>query len=314
MPISLLYCRFSREQIGGAQFNERNLGTYTVRWECEVDKSSGIYGPQSVAVEALTTGPNMLPSLWTSYSYQGDADSTSFARDYNVRQRSAGNVYLWDIDVTYRPLGPSEPSGFSNTNPLSRPTVYWWDTETFTRVIGFDKDGNEIANKVGITYDEPLEQEETRGVLVAEWNVASLATVINLNRIYENSVNQTSWQGISPRAALCRQMRSGPLMTEAGTTFYRMIAKFAIKENGETWDRGILEQGYNAFMKDDQGQYVLENDATVPTRKRRKLLSDRFSEPRKLDEDGTLLPDDTPGIFTFWRTRKETNFNSIPFV
>lgn len=290
-------CAYDRVQPASAAFDERNRGQYQVRYQVLTDSQMG---PQSVANGALTSSPNPLPSLWSSYSYKGDSDNHSFARDFNVSfAENIDSGQKWHIDIGYRPLDSGETSSdVSNTNPLIRPASYVWESEVFIERLERDIFGNAIINKAGDGYDIPLEQEETRGVLVASWSVGTLANTISLNRTYENTVNSATFLGAPVRTVLCREMKSSPQQTESGTTYYQMRARFSFREDGKTWDRGILERGY---------RFLESNGENPPT----FTPKDTGGDAVLLAADGTKLPQGQVGIFTDWQTYRLANYNNI---
>lgn len=304
-----------------ASFDEHNLGTYEIGFIVTTD---GSMGPQSVANGALTSSPHPLPSLWSTYSYQGDTDNYSWARDYKVT-RDKDSRKLYYITVTYRPVEPGEGSKESGSdpvakepNPVNRETVVWWDREVYTQIAIRDKGGTAILNKCQDYYQEPREIEHTRGVLVVEKNVATLAQAITLSRTYDGTVNSTVWGGVSgsflgtttipARAALCREVSCSPPITEAGYVYYHLVFRFALKDLGDTWDERFLESGQFHWTKKANGTYDLIG---TPPNVQRAVTDAKMIV--RLAEDGTRLPYDQASIYTDWRVRREVDFNQLPF-
>lgn len=303
-------CVYREIQPSGGSVDERNRGVYVVGFDVYTNSTMG---QKTVIIGAIATGPNALPTLWATYAFGGvESDTWSYLRQ--ITPRHVANIeggQKWEIDAQYRPLAPGETSdSVKDVNPLLRPASFWWETEVFTRVVEKDVFGNKIVNKAGTQYDVPLEQEETRGVLVASWNVSTLADAISLNRTYENHINSAGFLGAPVNTVLCRQMGSTPQQTEAGNTYFTMRARFAFKENGETWLRGVLERGYYFLEVDELGQAVTEPLPGNPNLTRQKLTK-TDGDALLLDNDGTLLPDNQVGIFTDWQTRRSANFNNI---
>lgn len=299
-----------------ASFDEQNLGTYEIGYIVTTD---GSMGPQSVANGALSSSPHALPSLWATYSYQGDTDAYSWARDYKVT-RDKDSRKLYYITVTYRPAGPGEGSKTAGEDPVAkeavptdREAVVWWDREVYTVTATKDKDGKAIRTKTNDYYDDQLEIEKTRGVLVVEKNVATLADAIFYSRKYDGAVNSSTWGGTSSsilgtstipaRAALCREVSCSPPITEAGYVFFKLIFRIALKDLGDTWDEQLPEAGQFHWTK-TSGQYDMFAGE-------RKVTDAKMSVA--LAADGTRLPIDQPLLFTAWKVRREVDFNQLPF-
>lgn len=316
--MAVVSCKYDRNGATG-ESDDRDRNSYTLRFKVEVDSDMAPPHIAQACLSASALGDDnvSIPATWSAYNYKGWVDSNSFARHYKVSPWVEDSKRFWFIDVQYLPLQPNEPPGIENTNPLLRPAMFWMDREVFTRVVDKDIFGKQIVNKCGRVYDEPLEQEETRCVLVVEWNVATIQEVIDENRNFENKVNSATWFGVPAREALCREVTSGPILNENGVTYYRLTYRFAIKESKgaptdpETkWDREILERGYQHFEKDRDGNIILETDGIT-----KKLApKNGYPEPVLLDTDGTRLPDGQTGKFTAWQTRRPANFNDLAFM
>lgn len=312
---TVVSCTLDRET-ASASVDERNRGTYQLRW---IVKTNGKMSSRAVAQGALTASPHPLPSQWATFAYQGDTDPYSYARPYLVTP-DPKSVVLYYIDVTYSPLEPGEAPGIANVTPTLRPAIADWDTEVYTDYVDRDISGNEIVNKCGKRYDDPIEVERTRGVLVVEFNVATLAAVIAHNLTFELATNSSGFTifgtAIGERQAFCRSVQSQRQQTEGGTIYYTEIYRIVFKKPGETWLRGIAERGFQHFKKDDHGNFerAPNNDKQLFDGTDADDGGIEYAEPVRLAADGTKLPDDEPGIFTDWFIEKEANFNNLPFL
>ena len=311
MP-SVTSCAYDRET-AEASVDEVNMGSYRIGFIVTTD---GLMGPQSVANGALLASPHPLPSLWSTYSYQGDTDNYSWARKYTVR-RDPKSVKLYYITVEYLPNEPGDGSQSvggnpinSVTNPVNRSAVMWWDREVYTMAALRDKDGKAIVNKCQDYYPEDIELEYTRGVLVVEKNYSTLGQVIELSQQYDGAVNSSSWtiQGgppngsiIQPRCALCREISSGAPQTEQGYTFFHVVFRFALRAG--TWDEPKVECGQFHWSKTGS-----EYDEFAG---HRKVTDAKKIVP--LNTDGTRLADGADFITTSWRIRREVDFNTLGF-
>ena len=348
-------CVYSRVQ-PASSVDERNLATYKVAYDITTNT---VMGPRDVAIGC--SDPSLghtrtVPKLWTGYAYQPDpsvvaeTDAISRARSYSFNQDPA-DKYRWYCEVNYTPLEPGEREEDNAENPVNRPARYTVDREVYTEIVEKDIEGNQIVNKAGAMYDEPLEQESTRGVLVIQKNVATLVEVMEYIAKFSGAVNSKSWNpfpggsdvySCSARRVLCRDVSAGDLQTEGDYSFYSVTFRLAFKAKGEagkpdeTWDREILERGYrykwSKEAKLDSDDSLVdappdsdpvdpppqdpepgsEPNAVDPPPASTGRMVDSGSEPVLLAEDGTKLPDGEAGIFTSWRTRREVDFSGIP--
>lgn len=294
-----------------ASVDELNIGTYTLRYIVETNSTMG---PQGVTNGALVASPNPLPSQWQTYSYQGDTDALSYARDYQI-DGDDKVLNRWYITVTFRPPESGEGSLTvggapvnSVTNPISREPVIWWDREVTTEPVLKDKDGKAVVNKCKDLYPDAIEIERPRGVLVAEFNVATLAEVFYACRKFDGTVNSITWTvggaSIPPRVALCREVSASPPQTEHGYVYFHLVFRFVFAEDGGTWDYGITEMGQFHWTKTGT-EYDL-----IPLTGHRKVTN--AQKNIFLADDGTRQDDDEDAIVTQWRIRKEVDFNELP--
>lgn len=301
-----------REASGDATADELNRGSYTLQFQI---RTNGLMGPNAVANEALSASPHPLPSLWSTYSYQGSVDLLSFARSYQVTHHP-GRSDLWYITVNYQPpepgewaIGGSEPIK-AEPVPWERATVIWWDREVYTKNMDFDKDGEPVINKCRTLYPDAIEHDKPRGVLVIEFNVATLAEVIAISKEYDQAVNETTWivpsvVSAPARTALCREVASGPPQAEHGYSFFHVAMRIVFADEGANWDDGQLEIG-DYHWRYEAGSYLLDSEGF------RRRFSPGGGGLVLLAENGTRLADDADPIKTFWRIRREVNFNLIP--
>jgi hypothetical protein len=170
----------------------------------------------------------------------------------------------------------------------------------------FDVDGKPVVNKCNRPYDILPEKQVHRGVLVCEFNVATLAQVGILLSTYQDAVNGSQFQvlgwTVPPRCALCQDVASGPPIKEGAYAYYRVGMRIAF--SGDTWDEPIIERGYQAFRKDAAGNFVTDGAGN-------KLLGDVEPEPFNLDEQGYKLPDGQVAVVTPWRLNRLANFNAL---
>ena len=334
--MAVLYCHYSNVQ-PQQTVNDRMLWTYRVRYDITTDS---LMNPAMVGLGAqITAGikvingvpyySNPLPRMWTPYTFGGVIDYHARARNYTFQMDPSNNL-LWHAEVEFSPLAPGEKPEDAAENPLERPARFSVDREVYSKIVEQDIEGNQIVNTAGFMYDEPLEQESTRGVLIIQKNVGTLNEAMDFISKYSDSVNEKTWNpkmvaplAAKPRQALCRDVSAGELQTEGDYSFYPVTFRIALKEGDETWDRSILERGYRYHPKDAvEAAQALEDYGELPEEERAELDAksikvkgislDAGNEPVLLDEEGKKLPAGEKGIFTKWKTRRQADFSDIP--
>jgi hypothetical protein len=280
---------------------------------------------------ALSVGPNALPSLWSSFSYLGHSISTIYARSYTC-DRDPRRLDRYEATVSYGPLEPGLNPGYADVDPLLRPPIVRWDSEVYTYKTDFDQAGAPIVNHAGTRYEDPVEEEESRGVLVVEINVANLSSVVTHNRTYELTTNASSWDVkgdaslvVAAREAFCRRVGSQRQVTEGGSTYFTETYHIALKNSGQKWDRRFKEHGFSHYFKDatatyhDGDDFVL--DGTVGAKIRGSIdnagtfkPNEPYAEPVLLAADGLRLADGETALYTDWRVKRESDFNAMPFM
>jgi hypothetical protein len=307
--MAVVSCTLMREVSGDAQADEMNRGRYQLRYQIV---TNSLMGPNAVANAALLAAPHPLPSLWSTYSYQGSTDSLSYARSYDVKHDPKSNS-LWYITVQYEPPEPGEwpISGGapikSEPVPWNRDPVLWWDREVYTSIENHDKDDKAIVNKCSVFYEDIIELDKPRGVLVIEFNVQTLAEVIAYTREFDQAVNSVTWtaMGTPPRMALCREVASGPPQAEHGYSFFHLAFRIVFSDDGATWDYRMPEMGEFHWKKNTVGEYILDEG-------NRQRFRPAGGGLVALAADGTRLDDGQDIIFTEWRIRREVDFNQLP--
>jgi hypothetical protein len=328
--------------------DERDRGTFTLRWLLDTD---GFMAPAEAYYYALTNGvgPHPVPSLWQSYSYLGYVLPHALAQDFHVKLLYVAAIPLdppdpqnrasrpgprYALDVTYRPLEPGtkapdpmdpmKPS-IADVNPLVRPPVVSWDSELRTRFVERAQDGRQIRNYAKQRFDEPVEIEDSRGVLVVEWNVANLREVIQHNRKFELTVNKSNWRlfgnadafEIPARAAFCQRVESQPQIHELGVTYYTEVYRIVLKGANEvepTWDVYVAEQGYQYFKQDTMGGFIKDSDGNNVLFPRPGDPDFGRDQPFRLETDGRKRPDADEGLFSQWEVRRQADFDSLPWM
>lgn len=320
MPVSMLSCHLDRStpNVGSLDTDIVNgtSGTYPVRYICEM--ADGTSGPLNVYTQGLTTGATPLPSLWQTYSYQGDTDSKSYAKSFQF-EREPKNPKVWYVTVTYKPAEPGElpditnpttPNGSpikSEPNPFLRSPVYWWDRDVSTVVSTVDVNGYVHRNYAGDFFQDLVEHDEAQSILVIEFPVHSNNDFIALSQAYDRSVNATAWtfkqRSYAARTVKCKEVSCSPLITEGSYRYYTVSMRFAFAPTGKTWDDPIPQMGRSYYTKLPSGAF--ETDANGY----KKRTTVDYDVP--LEADGTRRADDQPVLVAQIRARREVDYNPL---
>lgn len=302
MP-SVTSCTLQRHQPDSST-DELGRWSFSLNYDVETD---GVMGHRAIWLAAQSSSPHAFPSYGATYSYQGDTDGNAYLMTYSVSSVQ-GHQKRYVLTANFAPIPDSDVSLFE-PNPFLRAPVVWFDRESYSRIVDRDVTGKALTNAAKRAYDTPLEQEDIRTVLVIEFNVESLALVATYARFLSNAVNSTTWTvlGIQfpPRTVLAREVAASPPIKQGAITYYHLSFRFVFA-NGDatltpgataTWDVPILERGHQALrVPNEPGS-----------------LQDPEAEPFLLAADGTKLPDGELGVFTYWRVKREVDFNLLPF-
>lgn len=315
MPVSIISCNYDRTtpDLGTFKVEKGNgqVGSYKVRYNIMM---AGISGPLNVWTQAQGGSPDAAPAMWATYSFQGDTDTHSFCKSVSV-ERDPKHNYRYYLTASYEPCEPGEiPDGggspiMSVANPVSRKPVYWWDRELSTRVEAVDQAGSTVRNAANNLYEELIETERAKGLLVIEWNLSTMAELIDLSRKYDQAVNATTWsfkERLFPdRSVMVRSISGGTCKTEGAYTYYPVAMRLAFADIGKTWDVTKPEMGQTHYVKDSTGAYV-----TTGTFRQRVDAGSLVP----LNSDGTRREDSAEPITSVWRIRREADFAAMPFM
>jgi hypothetical protein len=312
--------------------DEENRGHYTLKYEVVTD---GVMGHRALANAAAASSPHPLPVWGDTYSYSGDSDSTSYARTFTVESREGHNNRYF-VTVHFNPIEGS-PTDYFEPNPILRPPLIWADRETFTRIVEKAVTPPEgrtdatLVNACGRQYDVPLELEDTHGVIVVEFNVATLREVLEYQRFLRRAVNKIPWdfRGVvfPERTVLAREVASGPQLTQGSYQWFHVVCRFVVADGddespevpgGKNWDVSLLEHGYQYYLRDPNkaNEFFTDgkgNKLHFPREGAPKPHDEPLSEPVNLAADGTRLDDGQIGVYTDFRVYREVDFNLLPF-
>lgn len=298
--------------------DERFLATYTQRYIVHADSVMGPKGIVNGAYALLGSGANdHFPQFADTYSFRPggttvESDGYAYARNFTADSYfdPKESRYVWRVSVTYSPLPDGKDPTDTNTDPILRETEYSTDWEVYTEVAEKDKDDKAIVNPCGRPFDVQLEVERSRSVLVASYNVETLADVVEKLLKYQDAVNSVTWDldglNIPARNALCRSITSSGLITEGANAYYRMNVRIAFREANQTWDEKIQSRGFGYFEQPETPESYVNTDI---------FTGEDIVEPVNLKADGTLAvlsaPINDPPHFSTFRVRKEVSFANI---
>ncbi len=321
MTVSIISCNLDRKTADLATIKAPGLagsagtsggGSYKLGYDIEM---AAICGPINVVTQAVSSGaPDTLPALWGTYSYQGDTDTHSYAKSYQVIRDLKAEKRFY-VTVNFEPAEPGEiPDGGgtpikAEPNPLLRKPVYWWDRELSTRVDPIAQDGSVVLNAASNLYEELIESERAKGQLVVEFNLAAMADLIDFSCKYDQSVNETAWsfkERIFPaRSAMVREISAGDIKSEGTHTYVPVSVRVAFADIGQTFDVSRPEMGQTHYTKRSDGTYVTTGDFRQRT---------DAGSVIPLNADGTRRDESSPPLVTNWRIRREADFSALPFL
>lgn len=270
---------------------------YVARWH--VTTNTRYDGPSVVRAQAPYFGSTPTPQRYTAYQFGNDYDPYSLALSQTIAQM-ANSAYDWIVTVQYGP-----PEGFEeeddNPNPLLRPVKYWVETETFSKVFEKDLDGKAILNGIGRALDPAYEDDDSRDILCARFNIETLGEVRALKSQYNRSFNSDDFYGHPPKHVKMQRIVSGEQQTENDISFYPTTLRMAARDTEEgSWEVELLNQGMAYFKSpgDEEPTNKLPNGEII-------------TEPVNLNEDGTLVAKGGEPHFIKPKTLTAQPYNAI---
>lgn len=304
----------------------------------EVDQTDAGSRAAGVAVVIAAQTAGQLPLRGATYSYDGLTDLDSFLQEIEwLRPLPVDKERRWHVSCRYSPAEGINSGTIGENDPLLWPTEYWVDwveeqivleeaknVEALTTVGRAANTLGPIVNACGEETIEPLMKTIYYPVLNCQKCYATLNEIVALNLAYQGTTNNATFFGSPIRTAKYLTTESGRIQRVQGVEFYVGITRIWFKD--ATWDRGVLNNGWNHFKKDAAGTNILLDGASKPklfankvsdqTRAEAEANPDvdpeaRSSEPLNLQLDGTLMPTDDDGIFINYRDLDEVNYAGI---
>lgn len=277
-----------------ASDNFEYKGTAVRAWRVETDDNS------IDAVQILDNAHLSSPSPIAIIGEQHPSASILYCKSRDCKPDSDDGK-AWIVTANYDNQLSEDP-GDRDPNPLLRPVKYGLEWAQYTMLLTKDADGDPILNTVGDEFDEPLEEDDDRPILVAVRNedAANLASLIALAVDYRNATNSDTFYGAPPGCVKMAPMELGDIQYENGQSYYAVRYAFMFKEEQEGgvpgWNRQILNRGKNAYKTANTAstKYSLGAEA-----------------PKNLKEDGTVLGSEDDPFYLDIKTKKRRSFGAL---
>lgn len=194
------------------------------------DDQLGVY------LQALTTGPDPLPAIWTEYDFASGTDEQVFCQQIDINRHLGEQEpsKFWVADVEWRPPDP----GFSSTarphetDPTQDPVRYRVEFEKYTRSLHTDVTGTAIVNSLGLPFDPPIQGANGRPILVAVRNMYPLQAVVNFMLYFKNATNAGDFYGAPAHTAKVDSITMGDLQERNLKPYYPVTIKIEFIDLG----------------------------------------------------------------------------------
>jgi hypothetical protein len=287
-------------------------GSYSLGYIIEMQSACG---PLEVLLRAQAgTFPDQVPALWSTYSFSGDTDTHSYCKSLSVSRDPKATRYYY-VTASFEPAAPGEipEAGAApvkaTVNPVNRKPVFWWDRNVSSNIEPLNSTGYAQTSYAGTPYEDLTEQDRAKALLVAEFNVATLAQTIDLTRNYDHSTNAQAWTlkgtAYAARSAHIKEVCASPLQSEGSYSFYKISMRFAFADAGKTWDVPKVEMSYHYYTK-TSGVYDVDAYGY-----RKRIQSDSLVP---INADGTRRDDAQPILVTQNRVIREVDFNQLTIL
>lgn len=256
----------------------------------------------SVLGGAHTASPDALPTLLSIYNAGGIPDAAAYCLRISLDPSDTDT--RWIAKCHFGPLPPGQDPEENPENPLLRPVRYHIEYHEETITYERDVNGDPIANTVGDTFDEPLEEPIVYMTLVAVKNYATLQQIINIGLQYHDTVNSDTFYGAPARTVRFLPIECGEQQQENGIRYYQATLRFMFKPNrsySPTWDRVIMNTGWRGRQEVGGAIMVLSCDET-------RL---QFIGAPKLTAQGLLLPEGQDPHWLTFQTREAKAYGGI---
>lgn len=298
-------CHIARDGWSGT-LGRPGENTYTVPYWVIADNNA--QEPKEI-IEAcqLSGSPDVLPTIYQNYSYNGSIDYGAFALSIGFK-RDAMKASKWHLTVNYGPLPPGTQPGDNTANPLDRSTKYWLEFETLTEQITKaynvadlpNRPANTlgpVTNAAGIEFDETLFEDVNRAILVAEKPFATLSEIYGIDATFGKTLNNDTFFGRPKGHAQFHSIDCNRVQTENNIEYYTGTIRVILSRT--PLYREVVNQGW--AYRDGFGELHEFLDAD----------GNRVSEPQLLTPTGQALASGLVGNTISYRTREFVNYSGL---
>jgi len=297
-----------------------NKATYTADYRVVVSSSTA--SPIAVLAAGQANGPNSVPAYFATYSMGGDADTGSFAQDFDVKPEHPQKFDQWIVSVTWRP--PDSGSNATDATdaalpPATRAVRYFVEFMDTTiqvgqayniaamRKVGAGSDWRAaltlgpFQNSAGDQFVDSITEDDKIVVLCARKNFADLTAVYTKHRAYNRTVNNASWNGYAKHKAKFLGIEVGDAITETvatvAYTYYPGVIKVALSDT--EWYVPLVNQGMRYLDASANLKNAVDSD------------NRQTSGPVLLATDGTKLGAGVTGNVLNYLTLEEVDYTNV---
>lgn len=246
------------------------------------------------------------PQWWTAtahYSTKLDPQT------YQTLQTAGVAPGTYDPGTAEFPVSPGGPPGSPSAgqqaaelNPLLRPPVIDWDTQTVEKFWPNDLDGKPFINSAGEFFDSFPSTTDTIEVLTITRNEPDPYDHLGLAD-YKNALNSTTWHGYAAKRVRCAGIKAKNVF-ENRLYYWTVTYTFEIRSKGRIWETKLVDAGFNQI---DVGSGDL-----VPI----YVKGERPTKPQLLNGAGVLKPktDATPAYYRTFNTFNTKDFNLLHLI
>ena len=203
-----------------------------------------------------------LPSVYSLYAFDDSVICTSV----RITPQQGSNSYRFDAICTFGPPPPGteQDDDLPPTQRQQREFLTW---QVETESINTDINGNALVNGLGEPLLDPVFQEWHIPVLNIRKNYATLQEVIDLNDVYQNTVNDDEWRGYAAGKVRFLQAECSQAEFVQNERYYPTIIQLGIRQTIEGWQLRRPDQGFTAKVpgqteevanEDDNGQQIAQ--------------------------------------------------------
>lgn len=222
-------------------------------------------------------------------------DSTAVCNGLSA-QYIQKSQYIWAITANYGPPTQEED------NPIKERVKYSYNFAQFKELIDEDIFDTPILNSAGDPYEDAIERDDSRSVMTVKINLSANVFSWATANLYRDKVNAQSWKGAKPGTVKMAGITAEDNWHQKCGYYYS--TSWTFHHNPLTWDKKLLQKGFNERVKNKDGDYI----------KKKILINGK--EPTDavlLDKKGARLEQDAQPVFKDHKIYYRVPFASFPF-